>query len=31
MNTVDYIYRFDPKDAGAKPPPPDAGTARKRL
>ena len=31
MNTIDYIYRFDPKNPSAKPLPPDAEAARKRL
>ena len=31
MNTIDYIYRFDPKNPSVKPPPPDAEAARKTL
>ncbi len=31
MNTIDYIYRFDPKNPSMKPPPPDAEAARKTL
>lgn len=31
MNTVDYIYRFDPENPSAKPLPRDADTARKAL
>jgi carbonic anhydrase len=31
MNTIDYIYRFDPKNPSLKPPPPDAEAARKTL
>ena len=31
MNTIDYIYRFDPKNPSVKPLPPDADAARKRL
>ncbi len=31
MNTIDYIYRFDPKNPSVKPPPPDAEVARKTL
>jgi carbonic anhydrase len=31
MNTIDYIYRFDPKNPLVKPPPPDAEAARKTL
>ncbi len=31
MNTVDYIYRFDPKNPSIKPPPPDAEAARRTL
>jgi carbonic anhydrase len=31
MNTIDYVYRFDPKNPSTKPPPPDAEGARKNL
>lgn len=31
MNTIDYIYRFDPKNPSAKPLPTDAEEARKNL
>ena len=31
MNTIDYIYRFDPKNPTAKPPPHDAEAARRVL
>ncbi len=31
MNTIDYIYRFDPKNPSVKTPPPDAESARKVL
>ncbi len=31
MNTIDYIYRFDPKNPSIKPSPPDAETARATL
>ena len=31
MNTIDYIYRFDPKNPSAKPSPPDAEAARTML
>lgn len=31
MNTIDYIYRFDPKNPSAKSVPPDAETARRTL
>ncbi len=31
MNTIDYIYRFDPKNPSAKPSPPDAAAARRML
>lgn len=31
MNTIDYVYRFDPQNPSAKPPPPDAESARKVL
>jgi carbonic anhydrase len=31
MNTIDYIYRFDPKNPSLKPPPPDAEAARRTL
>jgi carbonic anhydrase len=31
MSTIDYVYRFDPKNFGAKPPPPDADAARRSL
>jgi carbonic anhydrase len=31
MNTVDYVYRFDPKNPSAKPLPPDAEVAKRRL
>jgi carbonic anhydrase len=31
MNTIDYIYRFDPKNPSLKFPPPDAEAARKTL
>jgi carbonic anhydrase len=31
MNTIDYIYRFDPKNPSLKPSPPDAETARTTL
>ncbi len=31
MNTIDYVYRFDPKNPSTKPPPPDADVARKNL
>jgi carbonic anhydrase len=31
VKTIDYIYRFDPKNPSAKPVPPDAEAARKTL
>jgi len=31
MNTIDYIYRFDPKNPSTKPPPADAEIARRNL
>jgi carbonic anhydrase len=31
MNTVDYIYRFDPRNPSIKPPPPDAESAKQTL
>jgi carbonic anhydrase len=31
MNTIDYIFRFDPRNQAAKPAPPDAASARKAL
>ncbi len=31
MHTIDYIYRFDPKNPSIKPSPPDAETARATL
>ena len=31
MNTIDYVYRFDPKNPSTKPPPPDAEAARQNL
>ncbi len=31
MKTIDYVYRFDPKNPSTKPPPPDAEVARKNL
>jgi carbonic anhydrase len=31
MSTIDYIYRFDPKNPSLKPPPPDADAARGML
>jgi carbonic anhydrase len=31
MQTIDYIYRFDPQNPSAKPPPPDAEAARRNL
>jgi carbonic anhydrase len=31
MNTVDYIFRYDPRNQGAKPAPPDPAAARKAL
>lgn len=31
MNTIDYIYRFDPNNPSAKPVPPDARVARRML
>jgi carbonic anhydrase len=31
MNTIDYVYRFDPKNPSTKPPPPDAEVARRNL
>jgi carbonic anhydrase len=31
MNTIDYIYRFDPKNPSVKPPPDDAEAAKKTL
>src|SRR5215468_1555350 len=31
MNTIDYIYRFDPKNPSAKPLPRDADAARRLL
>ncbi|HVU86804.1 MAG TPA: carbonic anhydrase [Pirellulales bacterium] len=31
MQTIDYIYRFDPRNPSAKPSPPDAEAARKQL
>jgi carbonic anhydrase len=31
MNTIDYIYRFDPKNPSIKPPPPDVDSAKRTL
>jgi carbonic anhydrase len=31
MNTIDYAYRFDPKNPSTKPPPADAEVARRNL
>ena len=31
MNTIDYVYRFDPRNPSTKPLPPDAEAARKNL
>ena len=31
MNTIDYIYRFDPENPAAKPVPPNADAARRML
>jgi carbonic anhydrase len=31
MKTIDYVYRFDPKNPSVKPPPPDHEAARKVL
>ena len=31
MKTIDYIYRFDPKNPSVKPPPEDAEVARRHL
>ncbi|HEV3168261.1 MAG TPA: carbonic anhydrase [Isosphaeraceae bacterium] len=31
MKTIDYVYRFDPKNPSTKPPPADAEVARKNL
>jgi carbonic anhydrase len=31
MKTIDYVYRFDPKNPSVKPTPPDASSARKTL
>lgn len=31
MNTIDYVYRFDPQNPSVKPPPPDAEAARHTL
>ena len=31
MNTIDYVYRFDPRNPSAKPTPPDAEVAKRRL
>ncbi len=31
MNTIDYVYRFDPANPSVKPPPPDADAARRTL
>jgi carbonic anhydrase len=31
MKTIDYVYRFDPKNPSTKPTPPDADAARKNL
>jgi carbonic anhydrase len=31
MKTIDYVYRFDPKNPSIKPPPPDSSSARKTL
>jgi carbonic anhydrase len=31
MNTIDYVYRFDPKNPSVKPTPPDAEAARRVL
>jgi carbonic anhydrase len=31
MNTIDYIYRFDPKNPSTRPSPPDADAARRNL
>lgn len=31
MNTIDYVYRFDPRNPSTKPSPPDAEAARKNL
>ncbi len=31
MNTIDYIYSFDPRNPSIKPPPPDAESAKRTL
>ncbi len=31
MKTIDYVYRFDPKNPSTKPPPTDAEVARQNL
>jgi carbonic anhydrase len=31
MNTIDYVYRFNPRNPGVKPPPRDASSARRTL
>ena len=31
MNTIDYVYRFDPKNPSVKPVPPDAEVAKRNL
>lgn len=31
MNTIDFIFRYDPRNQGAKPVPPDPASARKAL
>jgi len=31
MNTIDYVYRFDPRNPSTKPSPPDAEAARRNL
>jgi carbonic anhydrase len=31
MNTIDYVYRFDPKNPSTKPSPPDADLVRRNL
>lgn len=31
MHTIDYVYRFDPKNPSVKPPPPDPSSARRTL
>ncbi|HZW32188.1 MAG TPA: carbonic anhydrase [Isosphaeraceae bacterium] len=31
MNTIDYVYRFDPKNPSTKPSPPDGDVARMKL